>query len=94
VGAIAGLYVEQRPKARLGMIAAFTATFALSVILLTNARRAEVFAATAALVSSPFSVLFGGLTGYYDQLCSSLGGVCEWKSRRAWCEWQPWKQWK
>ncbi|KAF2493057.1 hypothetical protein BU16DRAFT_551692 [Lophium mytilinum] len=48
VGAIAGLYAVRSSKARLGMIGAFTALFALSVILLTNARRAEVFAATAA----------------------------------------------
>ncbi|KAF2804458.1 uncharacterized protein BDZ99DRAFT_397802 [Mytilinidion resinicola] len=50
VGAIVGLYAVQPPKARLGMIGGFTALFALSVILLTNARRAEVFAATAAQV--------------------------------------------
>ncbi|KAF2803327.1 uncharacterized protein BDZ99DRAFT_453601 [Mytilinidion resinicola] len=48
VGAIASLYAVQSSKGRLGMIGAFTALFALSVILLTNARRAEVFAATAA----------------------------------------------
>lgn len=63
VGAIAGLYVEQRPKARLGMIAAFTAAFALSVILLTNARRAEVFAGTAAYAAVLVVFVSGNLAG-------------------------------
>lgn len=33
---------------KLGLIAAFTSAFALSLVLITNARRAEIFAATAA----------------------------------------------
>ncbi|KAL2808849.1 hypothetical protein BJX63DRAFT_407710 [Aspergillus granulosus] len=48
VGAIVSLYIVQEPKSRLAMIAGFTALFAISVTLMTNARRAEVFAATAA----------------------------------------------
>ncbi len=48
IGAIISLYWVKKPKARLGMIAGFTTLFALSVGLLTNAIRAEVFAATAA----------------------------------------------
>jgi putative Mn2+ efflux pump MntP len=56
IGAIIGLYIVQSPKARLGMIAAFTILFALGVGLLTNARRPELFAATAAYVyQSPSS---------------------------------------
>jgi hypothetical protein len=35
-------------KIRLGMVALFTAFFAVLVGLLTNARRAEIFASTAA----------------------------------------------
>ncbi|GES58894.1 hypothetical protein ATEIFO6365_0003017700 [Aspergillus terreus] len=48
VGCITALYFITNDTAKLGMIAAFTATFALSVGLMTNARRAEIFAATAA----------------------------------------------
>ncbi|KAL2841268.1 hypothetical protein BJY01DRAFT_236438 [Aspergillus pseudoustus] len=48
IGAIVSLYIVQEPRSRLAMIAGFTALFAMSVALMTNARRAEVFAATAA----------------------------------------------
>ncbi|KAL3490637.1 hypothetical protein BJX62DRAFT_251850 [Aspergillus germanicus] len=48
VGAIVSLYIVQEPRSRLAMIAGFTALFAISVALMTNTRRAEVFAATAA----------------------------------------------
>lgn len=48
LGAIVGLYFVQHQGARLGMIAAFTTMFAASIGLLTSARRAEVYAATAA----------------------------------------------
>jgi hypothetical protein len=48
IGVIVGLYFERRPEARLIMISIFTGIFALSVGLLTNARRSEIFAATAA----------------------------------------------
>ncbi|GAP91663.1 putative chorismate mutase [Rosellinia necatrix] len=47
-GSIAGFYYVRDDAARLGMIAGFTSLFALSVALITNARRAEIFAATAA----------------------------------------------
>lgn len=48
LGAIVSLYFVQHQGARLGMIAAFTTMFAGSIGLLTSARRAEVYAATAA----------------------------------------------
>lgn len=48
IGAIISLYWVTKPGARLGMISGFTILFALSVILLTNAKRSEVFAASAA----------------------------------------------
>ncbi|KAL4805153.1 hypothetical protein BDV18DRAFT_25436 [Aspergillus unguis] len=48
VGSIVGLYFVASDAAKLGMIAAFTAAFALSVGLMTNARRVEIFAGTAA----------------------------------------------
>ena len=55
IGAIVALYAVQTPKKRLGLIATFTAMFAAGVGLLTNARRAELFAATAAWVSTCIS---------------------------------------
>ncbi|OIW26519.1 hypothetical protein CONLIGDRAFT_683493 [Coniochaeta ligniaria NRRL 30616] len=48
VGSIVGLYWVTSDAAKLGMVAVFTATFALSVGLMTNAKRAEIFAAAAA----------------------------------------------
>ncbi|EAT84367.1 hypothetical protein SNOG_08091 [Parastagonospora nodorum SN15] len=48
IGAIVVLYTVHSPDWRLGLIATFTTLFAGSVGLLTNARRAELFAATAA----------------------------------------------
>ncbi|KAI8269736.1 hypothetical protein K4K58_000777 [Colletotrichum sp. SAR11_239] len=48
IGSITGLYFAKNDTAKLGLIAFFTALFALSVGLTTNARRAEIFAGTAA----------------------------------------------
>jgi predicted anti-sigma-YlaC factor YlaD len=48
IGAIIVLYKVKSPDVKLGLIGVFTVLFAASVGLLTNARRAEVFAATAA----------------------------------------------
>jgi hypothetical protein len=48
IGAIISLYVVQSPEKRLGMMATFTVLFAMGVGLLTNARKAELFAATSA----------------------------------------------
>ncbi|EHK20569.1 uncharacterized protein TRIVIDRAFT_223886 [Trichoderma virens Gv29-8] len=48
VGSITGLYFVTSDASKLGMIAAFTALFALSVGLMTSAKRAEIFASTAA----------------------------------------------
>lgn len=48
IGAIVILYKVQDPDWRLGLIAAFTCIFAGSIGLMTNARRAELFGATAA----------------------------------------------
>lgn len=45
---IVTLYFISKQSARLGMIAAFTSFFALTVGLLTDARRVEIFGATAA----------------------------------------------
>ncbi|KAL0932279.1 uncharacterized protein CTRU02_213232 [Colletotrichum truncatum] len=48
VGSIVGLYFVQNDAAKLGLIALFTALFALTVGFTTTARRAEIFAGTAA----------------------------------------------
>jgi hypothetical protein len=48
IGSIAALYFVTLPGTQLGLLGGFTGLFALSVAVLTNARRAEVFAATAA----------------------------------------------
>ncbi|ORY09579.1 hypothetical protein BCR34DRAFT_540591 [Clohesyomyces aquaticus] len=47
IGAIVSLYSVSSPRKKLGIIAAFTTLFAANVGLLTNARRAELFAASA-----------------------------------------------
>jgi hypothetical protein len=48
VVAIISLYVVDNPTAKLGMVVAYTVLFALSTALLTNARRAEIYGASAA----------------------------------------------
>lgn len=51
IGAIVVLYLVKDMSKRLGIVAAFTGGFAASLGLLTNARRAEIFGATAAWVA-------------------------------------------
>ncbi len=48
VGSIYGLYFASTPLQRLALIQAFTAVFALCAGFMTHARRAELFAVTAA----------------------------------------------
>jgi len=48
VGAVVALYLIQSNLKRLGLIGGFTALFALAVGVLTNAKRGEIFASTAA----------------------------------------------
>jgi hypothetical protein len=48
VGAVVGLYFVSDMRARLGMLACFTILFAATVAVLTNARRHDVYMATAA----------------------------------------------
>ena len=45
--AIVSLYIVNNPTAKLGMVAAYTVLFALSIALLTNARRVEIYGAAA-----------------------------------------------
>lgn len=51
---IVTLYFVTNNNARLGFICAFTILFALSIHLMKNARRAELFAPTAAYVQMHF----------------------------------------
>ena len=48
LGSITALYFAQSPVVKLVLVYIFTAAFAICVALMTNARRAELFAATAA----------------------------------------------
>jgi hypothetical protein len=48
VGSISSLYYVKSAPAILGTICGFTTLFALSVGLITNAKRAEIFAGSAA----------------------------------------------
>ncbi|KAF2652005.1 hypothetical protein K491DRAFT_781433 [Lophiostoma macrostomum CBS 122681] len=48
IGAIISLHFVTRSRTKLGLVTVYMLLFAMSVALLTNARRAEVFAATAA----------------------------------------------
>jgi hypothetical protein len=48
ITAIVILYFITNAIVRLGIVVAFTATFSICLILLTNAKRIEIFAATSA----------------------------------------------
>ena len=69
VGAIVNLYLVTSPSAKLGLIAMYTALFALSVALCSNARRAEVFAATAAYAAVLVVFVSGDLGGSKTEQC-------------------------
>ncbi|KAF8858694.1 hypothetical protein BDZ45DRAFT_390166 [Acephala macrosclerotiorum] len=63
VGAIVALYLVQSNLKRLGLVGVFTALFAISVGLLTSARKAELFAATAAYAAVLVVFISGNITG-------------------------------
>jgi hypothetical protein len=63
IGAVVGLYLVKRPVTRLVMISVFTVVFAASIGLLTNARRPEIFAATAAYAAVLVVFVSGNLGG-------------------------------
>lgn len=69
IGAIVNLYLVPNPKAKLGFVAMYTVLFALSVALCTNARRAEVFAATAAYAAVLVVFVSGDLGGTKSEQC-------------------------
>jgi len=70
------LYVVSRDSVRLGLICFFTVLFAVSVKTLTNARRAEVFASTAAYVMRSRSENDADKL----QIRSGTRGIREWES--------------
>ncbi|KAF8534924.1 hypothetical protein BDD12DRAFT_642074, partial [Trichophaea hybrida] len=61
VGAIVGLYFERREGRRLAIIGCLTLIFSLTVGTLTNARRVEIFASTAAYAAVLVVFVSGGL---------------------------------
>ena len=69
IGAIVSLYVVTQPAAKLGLVAMYTVLFASSVTLCTNARRAEVFAATAAYAAVLVVFVSGDLGGSKSEQC-------------------------
>jgi len=69
ISAILSLHVVTSDKAKLGLVAMYTVVFALSVALLTNAKRAEVFAATAAYAAVLVVFVSGELGGASGRQC-------------------------
>jgi hypothetical protein len=69
IGAIVNLYLVSKPKAKLGLVAMYTILFASSVALCTNARRAELFASTAAYAAVLVVFVSGDLGGSKSEQC-------------------------
>jgi hypothetical protein len=69
ISAIISLHVVTNSNAKLGLVAMYTLLFALSVGTLTNARRAEVFAATAAYAAVLVVFVSGDLGGSRVDQC-------------------------
>lgn len=62
IGSIVNLYLVQDNLKRLGLVGVYTAVFAASVGILSNARRAELFASTAAYAAVLVVFVSGNLT--------------------------------
>lgn len=60
--AIVALYVVTNNHIRLGLVALFTSLFAATLTVFSNARRAEMFAATAAYAAVLVVFLSGNLS--------------------------------
>lgn len=69
VVAIVSLYVVNNPTAKLGMVAAYTVLFALSIALLTNAKRAEIYGAAAAYAAVLVVFISGNLGSSQPEQC-------------------------
>lgn len=77
IGAVVSLYKlrTQADAVRLGMISAFTALFSISLALLTNAKRAEIFAATAAYTTVLVVFVSGDLGNNYNMEIEPSSGT-------------------
>jgi hypothetical protein len=75
IGAIVNLYFVDKQKAKLGLIALYTLLFASSMMLCTTARRAEVFAATAAYAAVLVVFVSGDLGGTEQCFVQIEGGL-------------------
>ncbi len=62
IGAVVGLYWVKNPKTKLGILSGLTVAFAGTLALFTNARRQDVFAATAAYAAVLVVFISGNLT--------------------------------
>lgn len=62
VVAIISLYVVNDPTTKLGLVVAYTFVFALSIALLTNARRVEIYGAAAAYAAVLVVFISGNLS--------------------------------
>lgn len=69
VGVVVSLYFVASPEAKLALVAVYTLIFIISVALCTNARNAEVFAATAAYAEVLVVFISGDLGGSKARQC-------------------------
>jgi hypothetical protein len=69
VVAIVSLYIVNSPTAKLGMVTAYTILFALSIALLTNAKRAEIYGAAAAYAAVLVVFISGNLGSSQPEQC-------------------------
>lgn len=69
IGAIVHLYLISDPAAKLGFVTMYTLLFATSIYICTNARRVEVFAATAAYAAVLVVFVSGDLGGSKTEQC-------------------------
>lgn len=77
IGAILGLYWVTNPNAKLGMLSGLTVAFAGSLALFTNARRQDVFAATAAYAAVLVVFISGNLGSDSSATVSSSMSVAQ-----------------
>jgi hypothetical protein len=82
IGAIVNLYLVSSSDAKLGLIAMYTLLFAMSMVFCTNARRAEVFAATAAYAAVLVVFVSGGLGEDQSEKCLVQLEGAIWKTIR------------
>jgi hypothetical protein len=77
VGVTVNLYVVEKERTKLGLIAIYTLFFASGMMICTNVRRAEVFAATAAYAAVLVVFVSGDVSGGEHCLIPLEGGVLE-----------------